>query len=263
MEDKEERFLPEVVICPSIPNKWTPEKAVKTIKKLTTVVKPKVAEIINEFWIAHEVIVKKKVKGWTWGKFCEKAGYHRETPLDWFKKYNLPFTQIAGTKAGKPSLPKPSKTQTKPETKARIEKVVEAIKTETVTDDDLKAIVDVIADKVAKKEVEVRVGTKMATAVKTSFKKGVIPEPKEIDNFDRLSKHALALAEGLNFWADGTMKPETEHEGLCAKIVMDAAPSILIHYVRLGLNIEKVLETFTFADPNRREKHEETKSISS
>lgn len=257
-------FLPEAVICPSIPNDWTPEESVITIKKLTTVVKPKVADIINEFWIAHEMIVTKRVKGWTWEKFCDEAGYSHATPLRWFQKYELPYTAITAHKSANAIIPKSPIKQTKPETKARIEEIIEAIKTEDIHDQDLKKVVDAVAKKVEKGESKVLVGTEMARAVKTSFKKGVIPEPKEIDNFDRLSKHALALAEGLNFWADGTMKPETEHEGLMAKIVMNAAPSILIHYVRLGLNIEKVLETFTFADPNRREQHgKETKSISS
>lgn len=101
------------------------------MEQLTTVVKPKVAEIINEFWIAHEVIVKGKAKGWTWEKFCEEAGYARSTPLRWFERYELPYTKITPGKVVAKATSKPV-IQTKPETKARIEEIVEAIKTEAV-----------------------------------------------------------------------------------------------------------------------------------
>ena len=111
-------------IHPSIPDGWTPEEAVK----------PKVAEIINEFWIAHEQIVTKKIKGWTWDRFCKEAGYNRQTPLLWFQKYELPYTgeKITPAFAG---LPKPAKQHTKPETKIQLEKTVEAIKSETISDE--------------------------------------------------------------------------------------------------------------------------------
>jgi len=103
------------------------------IEQLATVVKPKVADIINEFWIAHEQIVNKKVKGWTWERFCNEAGYGRNTPLNWFEKYNLPISDKGRTVPKKIEVQKcTSVKQTEPETKADIEKIVEAIKTETV-----------------------------------------------------------------------------------------------------------------------------------
>lgn len=252
----EEIFLPEVLQCPSIPNGWTPEEAVLNIKKLTVVVKPKVADIINEFWIAHEVIVNKrgrKFKEWTWERFCKEAGYAETTPVRWFQKYELPYTDKGRTLPKLQDANASSITFNDREkiTRFKMRDAVQTIKTEKVSDDDLKTIVDAIADKVAKKEVEVRVGTKMARAVKQSFSDGVIKEPKPLDNFDRLKKHALALAEGLNYWADGTIKPESRDEGMAARIIMDAGPSIIVHYSRLGLDIIKIWDMFI--NPDRRE----------
>ena len=86
-------------------------------------------------------------------------------------------------------------------------------------------------------------------------------EQKEVDNFSRLKKHALALAEGLEFWADKTMVPESEDEAIDARIVLDTAPSIITHYSRLGINILKIYDTFI--DPNRKEITNELPDIDS
>ena len=95
---------------------------------------------------------------------------------------------------------------------------------------------------------------------KAERKKTIANEPKEIDNFERLKKHALALAEGLQFWADGTMKPETENEAVAARIIRHAAPMIITQYSRLGINIPAIYDTFI--DPNRRERNESKQIVS-
>ena len=65
---------------------YDPESSVRKIQRLTKVVKPKVVEIVREFWIAHEMIVTGKApKGWTWTRFCRETGYHPTTPYNWFK----------------------------------------------------------------------------------------------------------------------------------------------------------------------------------
>jgi hypothetical protein len=92
----QEKFLPEVIYKPTLPKEWDPMASVAKIKKLTAVVKPKVIDIIGEFWIAHELIVTKKRPGWTWGRFCEEAGYSDKTPIRWFERYGLPWTKISG-----------------------------------------------------------------------------------------------------------------------------------------------------------------------
>ncbi|MBW1732487.1 MAG: hypothetical protein JRJ75_16675 [Deltaproteobacteria bacterium] len=136
-------------------------------------------------------------------------------------------------------------------TKQKLDALIKIIETQDVSDDELKKIGDALAEKIAKGQAAPRVGTKVGTAVRKAFKRRAKREPKPVNNFERLKKHALSLAEGLQFWADGTMKPETEDEAIAAKIVMDAAPSILVHYSRLGLNILKIYDTFI--DPKRRE----------
>jgi hypothetical protein len=96
-------------------------------------------------------------------------------------------------------------------------------------------------------------------AQKKRRKEAIKHERKEIDNFKRLKKHALALTEGLEFWADGTMEPETEDEAIAAKIIRAAAPSIITHYSRLGINIPAIYDTFI--DPNRRDKNGQQKML--
>jgi len=62
------------------------------------------------------------------------------------------------------------------------------------------------------------------------------------NNFERLKKHALAVAEGLQSWADGTMQPETENEALAASIIRHAAPMIIVQYSRLGIDIPDIFK---------------------
>jgi hypothetical protein len=92
-------------------------------------VKPRVETIVLEFWIAHEMIVLKKVQGWTWGRFCKEAGYHQSTPYGWFEKYRLKITKMTHKKELKNlSLDNPLKKQTNPDTKLQLSKVAEEIK---------------------------------------------------------------------------------------------------------------------------------------
>ena len=79
---------------------------------------------------------------------------------------------------------------------------------------------------------------------KKSMKKGGEKESKPVDNFYRLSRNALVLMEGLTFFADQTMIPETKDETIYAKMVVDNGFNIIIQYARLGIDIEAVVETF-------------------
>jgi kynurenine formamidase len=65
------------------------------LKEIKPERKPKVEDIINRFWIAHEILARRtgKDKKWSWEKFCDESGYHRKTPLRWFEKYGLPYTK--------------------------------------------------------------------------------------------------------------------------------------------------------------------------
>ena len=130
---------------------------------------------------------------------------------------------------------------------------------DTTDEDQWREIGEKMSEKIETGEIKPRVGSTVSTAVKNALRKDVRPEPKPIDNFDRLRKKALSLAEGLNFWADGTMVPDSEDEAIAAGIVLDCAPSIIKHYSRLGVNILAIYETFI--DPNIREKENERKKI--
>lgn len=242
-------IFPMEISIPELPKTWDPESSVNQIKKLTAVVKRKVETIVLEFWIAHEMIVLKKIEGWTWGRFCKEAGYHPTTPYNWFEKYGLTYTRSDHPRAlGKSNGPNPLKKQTKPEVKIQLEEVAQKLKAGEVTDNDAKIIGDAIADAIKKKTVAPRVGTKIATAVKKSLKADHKTEVKPIDNFERLSKHAMALQEGLQFWADETMKPESEDEMIASKVVRHASLSIITNYARLGIDVQNIHETFYKGD---------------
>jgi hypothetical protein len=119
---------------------------------------PAVHEIVMDCWYVHELLVQKRGEpGETWGKFCKELGYDRGTPIEWFKKYGLPWPPIAGLdkgfpEAGFPASPKPPKKQTKPEVKMTLAKMKEEIVAGNVADDDLREVSVAIA-----KAVESRV----------------------------------------------------------------------------------------------------------
>ena len=129
---------------------------------------------------------------------------------------------------------------------------VEQVTFDPSNEDDLRKVGELLAEKIESGEAKPRVGSLVSTAVKEALRKNAKPpEPKPINNFDRLSKHALALAEGITFWADGTMKPENEDEAIRARIVLDCAPSLYVYYSKLGVNFQAVHDIFV--DPKRRE----------
>ena len=139
---------------------------------------------------------------------------------------------------------KPLKKQTKEEVKFQLEEVAKEIKAGNVSDDDTKKVGDAIADTIDKGTSAMRVGTRVATAVKKVVKKDKVIEPKPINNFYRLKKHTISSIEGLTFWADGTMKPETEDEAECAKIILAGAANMIIQFARLGIDVQGIYETF-------------------
>ena len=65
-----------------------------------------------------------------------------------------------------------------------------------------------------------------------------IPGPKSPGDFIKLRQHAEALAEGLQHWADGRMKPESEQEIAAAQSVKGAATQIIGAYAKLGIRVE-------------------------
>jgi hypothetical protein len=127
---------------PTLPKRWDPRISINKIVQLTDVVKPKVEDIVLEFWIAHEMIVTKRAPGWTWGRFCEEAGYHRATPYRWFEKYGLPITIIppALPSVAKATTDKPLKKHTKHELKKQLAEIGQAIKEGKVSDDDIQKV---------------------------------------------------------------------------------------------------------------------------
>jgi hypothetical protein len=251
----EEKFLPEKVNMPALPKEWEPEKAVQKITKLTSIAKPAVEDIVIEFWIAHECLVKKKVKGWTWGRFCKETGYDEGTPHRWFEKYGMPITKLTGRPtSAKAEAPKGAKKHTKPDDKKRLEIAAEIIREGRASDDDIqKTVSGALATAIKEGTSAPRAGAEVATAVKQSLRgKEARHEVKQNANFERLSKHALSFQEGLQFWADGTIVPKSRDEMECARIIRHASTSIISNYARLGIDVIGIYETFFKGGANEK-----------
>jgi len=65
-------------------------------------------------------------------------------------------------------------------------------------------------------------------------------KPKAPDNFRLLWEHILAVSEGLQTWADGTMKPDK----IAVKSIMAALPFMCLQAARMGVDLVKIHETF-------------------
>ena len=146
-----------------------------------------------------------------------------------------------GTNVPKANPPKSHTTQ---DTKIQLESVAEEIKQGTVSDDDIKTVGDAISEAISSGKAAVRVGTKVKTAVKkkrrTEVKGGKKKDLKS--NVERLSKHVLSAAEGLTFLADGEIEPEHEDDQTYFKIIRKAAPTIILQYARLGIDVVEAAE---------------------
>ena len=126
-----------------------------------------------------------------------------------------------------------------------IAQLATSISNGTFSDDDLKLIGDALAARISSGKSSPRIATSAARAVKKSLKSFAPPrEPRPVNNFYRLSRHALSLAEGLQFWADGTVVPESPDERQYALITRDASASIIVNYRRLGVDVTAILDTF-------------------
>lgn len=247
--EQTENFLPEKLQSTiTIPDNWHPEKSVKKINKLTSICKPAIEDIIVEFWIAHEKLVKKEIEGWTWGRFCKETGYHNSTPYRWFEKYNMPITKITHkTELENTSSSNPLRTHTKPDDKIKLNEIKEKIKENSFSDDDLKAVSDTIAEKVASGQSGIRIGSKMATAVK---KKEINKKQKKEfeSNFTEKSRiqilnskleHAL---EELKFLVQGDIEKQGGDE-IWIKAIATKGPSFIWQFHKLGIDLNKVYQT--------------------
>jgi hypothetical protein len=77
------------------------------------------------------------------------------------------------------------------------------------------------------------------TTPKVSPKMAVLRPKQEPDYFQRLNNHGLCLAEGLQHWADGTIKPQSDQEVKAAQAIKEAAGDIIAEYNRLGVDVRK------------------------
>lgn len=242
-------FLPQRVTEPSLPTEggWSPELAIDKIRKKSNRIqrlKPAVEDIIMEFWIAHEMIVNKKVQGWTWGRFCEEAGYSDRTPINWFLKYGMSYTrsdraavarQIKPKKLGlnpdpaeepeeKPtSNPPPAP---KPELKETLKEINKAIESGEISAKDLegtrKAINKRGADPERQEDVKKQIPTK--------------------SRIRKLNDKMNAIADEFQYLAEGNLEPERGDE-VWIKAIKMKGPSFIWMFHKMGVDLNQVYST--------------------
>jgi hypothetical protein len=167
----EEMFWPEVIREAPVPEGFTIKAAIGRIKGNMGVLKPAVHEIVMDCWYAHELLVQKRGEpGETWAGFCKEIGYDRGTPIEWFKKYKLPWTQISGSQkdeneAGIPASSKPPKKRTKPDVKKQLERINKAIAAGEIADDDIREVSEAIGKAVESGKANSRVAAPAAIAM--------------------------------------------------------------------------------------------------
>lgn len=229
----DEQFLPEKITEPALPEDkdWTPEKAIRQIQHLSKRIKklkPAVEDIVMEFWIAHEMIVNKKGKGWTWGRFCEECGYHPRTPYTWFDKYGLPRTRISGPspELKNLSLPNSPLTTTPPEIKEKLKEVNQAIESGKITNKDLE-------------KTRKAINRRGSDEQKREEFKNHFPEKSRIR---KLNDKLASIADELQYLADGNIELE-KGDDVWIKAIRMKGPGFICMFHKLGVDLRKVYST--------------------
>jgi hypothetical protein len=111
-----------------------------------------------------------------------------------------PATDVAGDT--------PSRKQTKRKAKKQLDDVAEAVRTDDISDDDMKHGVETVPDK-----------------------------------FRQLRKHILSVNEGLEKWVAGSMKPDTEDDLIAIKGIMASLPYLCRQAALVGVDLAKIHET--------------------
>lgn len=68
--------------------------------------------------------------------------------------------------------------------------------------------------------------------------------PKAPDKFLRLWKQILAVSEGLQTWADGEIKADTEDDVIAVQGIMAALPYLCRQAARVGVDLVTIQKTF-------------------
>ncbi|MDP8227150.1 MAG: hypothetical protein P9L89_05880 [Candidatus Celaenobacter polaris] len=219
-----EQFLPATMKTPTLPVDWNPEDAVKTVNKLTAIAKPVIADIITTFWIAHETLIRNEILGWTWKRFCKETNYAENTPLNWFRKYNISFTNRKI--AFQQKIFKNFKINSSEERKNYTAKPI-------VEEQEIEHENSCLPDTEITHKPERR---KREYVEKASSQESV-------NNFSQLRNHWKQTIEGLKSWADGAIKPETELDTEHARLILSEASNLIMQLNRLGIDIPAIIDT--------------------
>lgn len=62
------------------------------------------------------------------------------------------------------------------------------------------------------------------------------------DDFQKLKENISSVINGLTFWADEKIMPETEEEKNIAETILNDLPKLVIQTIRLNVDVESILQ---------------------
>jgi len=239
-EMKELAVFPVSIEVPEFNGDWDYSISVRRCQNLFKDVREQGVELVLEFLHAHEMLVNKKVPGKTWTGFCEEVGVSSATVLNWFNKYELSYTKVAGRDLKIFKSDKPLKKQTKPDVKFKLDEIKEEIKENNIADDDLKEVFDMVAEKIDEDIIAPRVVSKVETAVKKYHsRRRRIPMGSKAGRIELLNKKLGECSEELKLLVDGQIKMSSGDQKYITAI-KGHAPSMVWSFHDLGVDIQKI-----------------------
>jgi hypothetical protein len=227
-----------------IPKEWDYTEAIAITKNIFKTMREDGGELLLEFLYAHEYLVNKKIPGKTWGGFCKEVGVDPKTPLNWFEKYRLPFTKIAGRNKEISTSPKHLKKHTKPAIKNALGEIAKEIEDGNVSDDDIRKVSKSIGKAIEREVSHQRTGSPIVNAIrKINQKKGGGLKDRKKSPLERLSIKLSSCVEQLQYLIDGSLET-TEADNIHIRVIRKLMPGLVWDAHRLGIDIAQVYRTF-------------------
>jgi hypothetical protein len=222
------------------------DQEVQTCKNLFKTIRDGGIDVLIRLLRVHEALVHKKLPGKTWAGFCKDLGIDRHTPIRWFQKHGLPYSQTAGTKKGAtaPSH-KPARKHTKPAVKNQLEEVAKEIEAGGISDDDIREhLTKPVAKAIKEGKADVRAGTPVQTAIKQAFQRqGSGVRTRKQSEVETLCRSMEKNADQLRYLVDGNMKV-LKTDTIHLETLKRLGPGYIYSFAKLGIDPRKVYDFF-------------------
>jgi hypothetical protein len=236
-------FPTKISIDTTVPDEWDYDEAVTITKNIFKTVREDGIELVLEFLYAHEYLVNKKVPGKTWGGFCKEVGISENTAINWFKKYDLPYSQTRLKKTKNLVMDNPLKKHTKPAIKNALDEISKEIEDGNVSDDDIREVSKSIGKAIEKEVSHPRVGSPITSATKKiDQKKGGGLKDRKKGPVELLSIKLSSCVEQLQYLIDGSLET-TDNDKIHIRVIRKLMPGLVWDAHRLGIDIAQVYRT--------------------